>query len=77
MVILNISAFLLMNFSAHTKVPDRYERWWVTAVTPCPRMPGPLVTSTRVGRPVQVGAYQVGAYIYTKEMTKKFIHFLK
>ena len=35
---LNISAFLLMNFSAHTKVPDRYERWWVTAVTPCPRM---------------------------------------
>ena len=38
MVILNISAFLLMNFSAHTKVPDRYERWWVTRVTPCPPM---------------------------------------
>ena len=44
MVILNISAFLLMNFSAHTKVPDRYERWWVTRVTPCPPMRQTFIT---------------------------------
>ena len=55
MVILNICAFLLMNFPAHTKVPDRYERWWVTIVTPCPRLEGCTILATIWRRAVHVG----------------------